>query len=394
MPSCFDRLCKRQTLRRAWKKLNKSNKSSHGFDNETIQAFKDHLDENLEKISNQLKSGAYTFVPLRAKPIPKAGGGIRILRIPAVRDRVVLTALQMLIAPRFEKFDRPCSYGYVKNRSRLDAIAAIQKLANDGNRCVLEADIKKFFDKVPRTILKGKFVNQIRIPSISPIVEQAIDLEVGNRDQFNPSERAFLIAESGIPQGGVLSPMLANFYLSEFDVAMEEAGFNVVRYADDFVVMCSSKNEAKRAYNLCLEILEKKLGLEIHHLGDPGKKTNILHFSEGFKFLGVEFRGGRVIPSQQAVERFKGRISEILEPSNKETLLRALSALRNTVMGWGDAFRPYHSTEIFQLMDEFIREALTRYLRGRGLLAGRDALSRKEVKFIGIPSLLRLKQRS
>jgi RNA-directed DNA polymerase len=394
MSSCYDRLCKPQTLRRAWRKLNKSNKHSHGFDNETIQAFKDHLDENIEKISNRLKSGEYIFVPLRAKPIPKAGGGIRILRIPAVRDRVVLTALQMLIAPRFEKFDRPCSYGYVKGRSRFDAIAALRKLANDGNRWVLEADIKKFFDKVPRSILKEKFVKQIRIPSITPLVEQAIDLEVGNCDQFNPSERAFLIAESGIPQGGVLSPMLANFYLSDFDVAMENAGFNLVRYADDFVVMCSSKEEAKRAYTLCLEVLEKNLDLEVHHLGEPGRKTNILHFSGGFKFLGIEFRGDRVIPAQQAVERFKARIAEILEPSNTESLLHALSALRNTVLGWGDAFRPYHSTEVFQQMDEYIREALTLYLRGRGLLAGRDALSKKDVKFIGIPSLLRFKQRS
>ena len=117
-----------------------------------------------------------------------------------------------------------------------------------------------------------------------------------------------------------------------------------------------SKEEAKRAYTLCLEVLEKKLGLEVHHLGEPGRKTNILHFSEGFKFLGVEFRGDRIIPAQQAVERFKARIAEILDPSNAESLLQSLSALRNTVLGWGEAFRLYHSTEAFQVMDEYIRE--------------------------------------
>jgi RNA-directed DNA polymerase len=392
MPSSYDRLCQPSRLHKAWRRLNKSNKHSHGFDNETIQKFKDHLDQNIERISEGLKAGDYAFVPLRAKPIPKEGGGVRILRIPAVRDRVVLTALKMLIEHRFRKFDRPCSFGYVKGRSRFDAIAAIRRMANADKRWLLEADIKKFFDKVPRPILKKKFVEEIRIPSITPIVERAIDIEVGNREQFGPSDKAFLTTESGIPQGGVLSPMLANFYLSEFDMAMENARFNLVRYADDFVVMCSSEEEAKRAYSLCREVLEDKLGLEIHHLGDPGGKTRIIHFSRGFKFLGVEFRGDRVVPAQQAVDRFKVRVAEILNPSNAESLLKALSTLRNTVLGWGDSFRPYHSTEVFQSTDEYIREALTAYLRGRGLLAARDALSKKEVRFIGIPSLARLKQ--
>jgi RNA-directed DNA polymerase len=122
MPSCYDRLTDQSTLRKAWRRLNKSNKQSHGFDNETIQKFRDHLDENLANISKKLKERDYKFTPLRAKPIPKGDGGVRILRIPAVRDRVVLTGLKMLIEHRFRKFDRPCSFGYVKGRSRLEAI--------------------------------------------------------------------------------------------------------------------------------------------------------------------------------------------------------------------------------------------------------------------------------
>jgi len=394
MPSVYERLCRPKTLRKAWNRLNKSNKHSHGIDQETIQAFKDHLDENVERISKRLKAGTYTFSSLRAKKIPKDGGGIRILRIAAVRDRVVLTALKNLIGPRFTRFDRPCSHGYIRGRSRFTAVATIREQASRGQRWVLEADIKKFFDEVPRPALKEKFIKEIRIASITPLVEQAIDMEVGNLESFDTSEKAFLVAESGIPQGGVLSPMLANFYLHEFDVAMENAKFNLVRYADDFVVLCSSKVEAERAYCLCLEVLEGRLGLKIHHLGDPGKKTNIFPFSQGFTFLGLEFRGERCVPARKAVERFKLRITEILNPAGEESLLRALTALRNTIMGWGDAFRPYHSTETFQEMDEFIREALTLYFRGRGFLAAHKALSRKDVRFVGIPSLPRIKQRS
>ena len=393
MPSCYDQLCRPKTLRRAWKKLNKSNKFSHGFDNETIQKFKDRLDENIEKISKKLKAKEYSFVPLRAKSIPKEGGGVRILRIPAVRDRVVLSALKMLISPSFRKFDRPCSHGYVPDRSRFTAIGRIRELAAGGNKWVLEADIKKFFDTVPRWVLKEKFVKEIRIASILPIIDQAIDIEVGNREEFNPTEKEFLMAESGIPQGGVLSPMLANFYLSEFDLAMENAGFNLVRYADDFVVMCQSKEEAKQAYALSLKILEQKLGLQIHHLGDPGNKTRIFPFSEGFTFLGIEFHGDRVVPARKAVERFRSTIAETLDPAGEDSLLRVLTSLRNRLIGWGDACKPYHSTEIFQELDEHIRVALTRYLRGKGLLQGREELSRKDVRFIGIPSLARFKQR-
>jgi hypothetical protein len=133
MPSCYERLCRPSVLRKAWKKLNKANKHSHGFDNETIQGFKDRLDENIEQISVMLKDNKYAFVPLRAKPIPKEGGGIRILRIPAIRDRVVLTALKMLIGHRFRKFDRPCSHGYVPSRSRFTAVTAIREVFRQGS---------------------------------------------------------------------------------------------------------------------------------------------------------------------------------------------------------------------------------------------------------------------
>jgi RNA-directed DNA polymerase len=394
MPSCYDRLCRPSVLIKAWKKLNKTNKHSHGFDNETIQSFKDRLDDNIKKISDKLKCNQYFFVPLRAKPIPKEGGGVRILRIPAVRDRVVLTALKMLIDSRFRKFDRPCSHGYVRGRSRLTATIAIRELAAGGHNWVLEADIKKFFDKVPRDKLKEKFIREIRIASITPMVERAIDIEVGNLQSFSPDEKEFLIADSGIPQGGVLSPMLANFYLHEFDIAMEKAGFNLVRYADDFVVLCTSKEQAMRAYALCLDVLETRLGLEIHHLGDFGNKTRVFPFASGFTFLGLEFRSDKVIPAKKAVERFKSRIAQILDPSGEDTLLRALSVLRNTTLGWGDACRPYHSTEIFQELDGYIREALTIYLRGRGFLTSGKALSLKQVRFIGIPSLVRMVQKT
>jgi RNA-directed DNA polymerase len=394
MPTSYDRLCSKTLLYDAWKRLNKSNKLSHGLDNQTIQSFKDRLDENIRKISKKLRACEYDFIPLRAKAIQKDGGGVRILRIPAVRDRGVLTALKMLVAKRFRKFDRPCSYGYIPKRSRLDAILAVRNFATNGCRWVLEADIKKFFDTVTRKALLEKFIAEINIPSLLPIIRQAIYAEVGNLNAFGPTDKVFLMADSGILQGGVLSPLFANFYLSDFDQAMEKNGFNLVRYADDFVVMCQTKDRARAAYDLSMEVLEGKLGLQMHHVGDPGHKTRIFEYNHGFTFLGVDFRGEKVYPSEKAVDRFRNRIAEILKSGAQQNLLNTLLDLKYTIIGWRNAFRPYHSTEIFQELDEFNRKKLEEYLRSHELLAGRYGLGRKMIRFIGVPSLAQTKQRS
>jgi RNA-directed DNA polymerase len=392
MPSYYDRLCNPTLLYEAWKRLNKSNKFSHGFDNETIQGFRANLEENIARITDGLRKKNYRFAPLRAKPIPKEGGGTRWLRIPAVRDRVVLTALNILIAPRFRRFDLECSHGYVRSRSRATAVAAIQRYAAAGLDWVLEADIRKFFDTVPQPVLIEKFIKQVRIPSIVHVVKQAISTEVGNRSEFGPDNGAFLMSDSGIPQGGVLSPMLANFYLYPFDKAMEDNHFKLVRYADDFVVMCPSYENAKEAYDLSVRILEGKLGLSIHHLADPGSKTRIIRFSQGFTFLGIEFRGNKVYPAQKAIQRFEERIAAILSTGGNGTLLDTLSELKHTIDGWGNAYVPFHTTEIFQRLDEYIRVRLTDYFRARGFLASRYMLGRKELRFIGVPSLAQIKQ--
>jgi RNA-directed DNA polymerase len=394
MPSYYDRLCNRTLLLQAWKSLNKTNRFSHGLDNVTIDDFRARLEENIDKTAKQLKKRKYEFVPLRAKPIEKEGGGTRLLRIPAVKDRVVMTALKSLISHRFRRFDLACSHGYVPGRSPLTAVRAVRALRSSGLEWVLEADIKKFFDTVDRGVLVDKFIENIRIPSIVPLLRQAIATEVGNLENFGPADQAFLMADSGIPQGGVLSPMLANFYLYPFDKAMENAGYQLIRYADDFVVLSHTFDEAKRAYDLCLSILEGKLSLSVHHLGDPGLKTRIIKYSEGFTFLGVEFRGEKVFPSPKAIKRFRERIAAILSTDGEANLLNTLSKLKNTIVGWGSAYRFYHSTEIFQNLDDFIREQIARYFRAHNLLASRYGLSRKDVRFIGVPSLLRIKQGS
>jgi RNA-directed DNA polymerase len=233
-----------------------------------------------------------------------------------------------------------------------------------------------------------RFVRQIRIRSLEPIIRQALQVEVGNLDSFRPDERdLFPRADSGIPQGGVLSPMLANFYLFPFDKGMSNAGFNLVRYADDFIVLCTSEEQARSAYERARTILEGQLRLKIHPLGIDNSKTRITLYSKGFTFLGLHFQGGRTTPGSNSVKRFRERISVITDHRQGQNLLRTLTSLKNRIEGWAHAYKSYDSLETFQDLDTFIRGRLSEYLRANGLLGKGRNLGNKERKFLGIPSL-------
>ena len=191
----------------AWKQISKRNVRSHGLDQVTIEEFRDQLHTQLDSISNEVKSGTYRFTPARGWLAPKPGtDGKRPIKIPAIRDRVVLKAIALLIEHRFDRFNLGCSFGYIKNRGVKDAINEVQRLANAGNKVVLEADIHKFFDEVDRSILFPSFISQVRRPSLNALIKDALEMEVGNLDEFSDKERQlFPAADSGIPQGGVSS---------------------------------------------------------------------------------------------------------------------------------------------------------------------------------------------
>ncbi len=382
-----------EILRSAWKKLSKK-KHSRGFDEQTIEEFKRDLEHNLRQISTELRSGKFEFTPLLGRLHEKPGGGKRPIKIPAVRDRVVAKAIQLQISYKFDKYNLPCSFGYIPGVSVADAVERVRNLATSGNVWVLEADMSKFFDTVDQTLLMDRFIKQIRVRSLEDVIRRALQVEVGNLDFFRPEEREmFPLADSGIPQGGVLSPMLANFYLYPFDKGMSEAGFNLVRYADDFVVMCPSEEQARSAYGLAKSILEKDLRLKLHELGDENSKTRITLYSKGFTFLGLHFQGGRTTPGSKSVKKFKEKISAITDHRQGQNLLKTLTSLKNTIDGWGNAYHMYDSSETFHSLDLHVREQLANYLRANGLLGRGHILSSDQRRFLGIPSLEGILQR-
>lgn len=393
MANYFRQLSSPELLLSAWKKLSKK-KHSRGFDEQTIEEFRRNLDQNIRKISSELRTGTFEFTPLLGCLPEKPGGGRRPIKIPAVRDRVVSKAIQLLISPKFDRYNLPCSFGYIPRVKVADAVECVKRLAGMGKVWVLEADMSEFFDTVDQTLLMDRFVREIRIRSLEDLIRRALRTEVGNLDCFRPDEREMFPApDSGIPQGGVLSPMLANFYLYPFDKGMSHAGFDLIRYADDFVVMCRSENEARIAYDLAKRILEDDLRLKLHPLGADNSKTRITPYTKGFTFLGLHFQGGRTMPGPKPIKKFREKISAITDHRQGQNLLKTLSSLKNTIDGWGNAYHMYDSFETFNSLDIHIREQLANYLRAHKLLGKGHTLSRDQRRFLGIPSLEGILQR-
>lgn len=376
-------------LREAWKKLAKRKKSK-GCDGVTIEAFSADLDWNLRRISKELRDGDYHMCRLRPSVYFKLGSTKpRPLQIPAVRDRVVMKALALFIQPSFGKFDLPCSFAYIKGQDRgvPAVIRKVQELVARGYVHYFEADIVNFFGTVDRSRLWAKFAKQVRHRSLLPILRQCFDQELDNLDAFQLEyEKLFAGATAGIPQGGVLSPMLANFYLYEFDQTVTKKGFELIRYADDFVVMCKTREEAERAHELCKSLLEG-LGLRIHALEEPKSKSRFGYFSkDGLNFVGVRFEGSITSPDPKAIPRFKEKVSLVLKPHSGDSLAKTLQSLKNLITGWGNGYKAMRVQQVYLELDAFIKREVARYLQASGIrLEGRDR--RKQMRFLGVPSL-------
>ena len=382
-------------LRKAWREISKRNMLSKGLDNVTIKAFKGRLDQNLSDISAELRANRYVFNKLRAHAIKKPGSNkSRPLQIASVRDRVVMKAIALYIEPAFEKFNLGCSFAFIKGRGVKPAITRILDLVTQGNKFYFEADIIDFFGSVDRQVLWTMFSKQVRHKSLLPLLQQCFNLELQDLQGYQTEfQDLFFGAGSGIPQGGVLSPMLANFYLYEFDRRMLQRGFNLVRYADDFVVMCETEEKARQAHECARDTL-RVLNLRIHALGSPGSKSRIGNFSkEGLMFLGIRFEGRDIFPASKVVKRFKEKVAEVLKPESGVSLFKTLQRLTNLLNGWGKCYRSMKVTRVYLELDQFVKNSVEAYLEKVGVrLIGKDR--RKHMRLLGIPSLAAMVEHS
>ena len=348
--SLIDKVYALPNLLLAWEKV-KANRGAGGIDRVTIKQFEAHLVDNLQELHRVLREGKYQPLPVRRVYIPKADGGERPLGIPAVRDRVVQQAVLQVLQPIFEPLFEDCSYGFRPARSAHQAIAKIETLRVLGFKHVVEVDLKSFFDTLDHELLVSRVAEEIADGRILGLIRGWLEAGV-------LEEGAVRTQVAGTPQGGVISPLLANIYLHAFDRTMVRRGYQVVRYADDFVVLCKSEKKAQRALEVVTRILTEDLLLTIHP-----EKTKVTSFKEGFDFLGFRLHTRFKKPRAKAIVSFKDKVRLLTRRQQGKNLEEVIKALNPTIRGWGRYFRGSNWKMVAAELDAWIRMRLRSFIR-------------------------------
>lgn len=357
--SLMDKLYRVKLLKSSFYKV-KANNGAAGVDHVTVDHYEENLEVNLEELSRDLKEGKYKPQPIKRKWIPKPGRSEkRPLGIPTVRDRIVQTALKDLLEPIFEKEFSDQSFGFRPNRGAKDALRELQGLLNEGYTYVVDADILGYFDNIPHDKLKARVEEKVTDTGILSLIDSYLKAEVmEGTDNWTP--------EGGTPQGAVISPLLANIYLNPLDHLMEGKGFDMIRYADDFVVLCRTKEEAREALKVINDWV-KDAGLSLHP-----DKTKLVDATKrgGFDFLGYHFERGYKWPRKKSENKLKDSIRNKTPRTYGDNLEKCISGINKTLEGWYEYFKHSHYTT-FRPLDGWIRMRLRSILRGRAGMKGR-----------------------
>ena len=362
--SLIDKVYAKENLRAGFAKV-KTNQGGAGVDHETIEKYEERLEENLEKLSRELKEGRYRPQAIKRQWIPKAGSGkLRPLGIPTVRDRVVQAAMLNVLEPIFEREFAEQSYGFRPNRGCIDALRRVEGLLKQGYTWVVDADLESYFDTIPHEELMNRVKERVSDGAVLRIVEEYLKQEVmDGLERWTP--------EGGTPQGAIISPLLSNIYLNPIDHEMANKGIEMVRYADDFVILSRSREEAERAMEEVREWVEKT-GLRLHP-----EKTHIVDAKEkgGFDFLGCHFERGMKWPRKKSLKKFKDTIREKTKRTDGNSMTRIIERVNQTVRGWYEYFKYSHWTT-FKPLDGWVRMRMRSIMRkrtgGKGRGRGRD----------------------
>jgi len=332
-----------QNLERAWNKV-RANRGSAGIDRESLERFGAQLGQKLVEIQRLLKQDRYQPQPVKRVYIPKSDGSRRPLGIPTVRDRVVQQAVKNLLEPIFEEVFLPCSHGYRPGKSAHQAIRKAEAYLERGYHWVVDADIQGFFDHVDHQILMDLVREKVADGRILNLVGSF--LKSGVMEEGN-----FVESTEGTPQGGVISPLLANIYLNHFDRRMGEEGYLLIRYADDFLIFCKTEQEAVKALQIAKQVLKEELRLALN----PEKTRIIMARKKGVEFLGFRFNGRWCRPNDEAIEKLRDAIRHRTRRQQPKNVCMVIRSINPLILGWGRYFGIGTVNKLYDTLDSWLR---------------------------------------
>jgi RNA-directed DNA polymerase len=360
--SLIDKVYKRKNLEMAWEKV-KANRGSGGIDGQTLEAFEADLDQQLDRLHRELKEDTYRPQPVRQHPIEKRDkpGEYRILGIPTIYDRVCQQAVLNRLQPIFEPVFDAASFGYRRGLSTKDALRKVWKELHGGSEWIVDADLRDFFGSVDHEKLLTLVAQRVADGRVLRLIKAMLKAGSYGEGRLFPSER-------GTPQGGVVSPLLSNILLTPFDREMRLSGYQLTRYADDWVVTCKSATEAQAAIDAARRIL-KQLGVELHP-----QKTRIVHVRNGFEFLGYKIKRGQrplrlpdrqirsgvrqgalyAYPKEKSIRRFMDRIRQRTRRKAPLATKELIAELNPLLRGWGEYYKRAHVRRLFNRLDRWI----------------------------------------
>ncbi len=369
--SLIDKVFSRKSLELAWEKV-KKNRGSAGIDDVTIAAFEERKEDYLDLLHRKLRDGTYQPKPVKRVEIGKSDGGIRKLGIPAVLDRVCQQALVQRTGPIFEPTFLDSAFGYRPGRSPHEAMRKVWQELNAGYGWIVDADLRQFFDTIDQEKLIDLIAEEISDGRVLQLVRDILRAGVMEGGYWRPTL-------TGVPQGGVASPLWSNIFLTPFDRRMTAEGFRLTRWADDFVVLCQTRAEARRALAVAERFLREELGVELHP-----QKTRIVHVSQGFEFLGYKVKQGTgfrlpahrrrgrsnprnlyAVPREKSVQRFQDQIRALTRRKAPLKLREVIERINPVIRGWGHFYRKADVRRLFHRLDGWVERRIYSFLAKR-----------------------------